>query len=515
MFPHEQQDKIELLARQTGNELQTVKRLRVFTFDPTASPEERKAQRNKAVNSLKALEQIKDHPAVEGNPFVNYLNTLHNTTAANPNALAESQALNPYFGSIHVPLDLTDFIEQELTGSDGNHVILTGHAGDGKSTIGLELYKHLKQLPMQEPLAEPLKTIEEIPMDGGGTISLIKDMSELSAEERIGNVLKAAQDGNEKHRWFIISNTGTLLNTLQEVAQQAEQNWYELESRILTLLEKPDPEVLELLGSRFTLLNLARVDNIGTAGKLLEKLLLPEHWQPCEGCDIFASCPIYCNVKALQEHQELVKERIEWIYRRFFEYGHRLTVRQISAHLAYSLTAGLHYHELRELASQAVSPELTEYLFFNRFFGYRGTKEDRQARRLTAVHMLLPLEMGAKPYLALERRLWMGESGVLPELPSVLKPLLKEIKARTHTSSGDDNISPSRMRQQLRRMFYLFGDFPKELHGFLASFLESQMSKLNKGECYAFGPSFNRTTGKLEEKAFRIKITKIGKRVTM
>lgn len=56
--------KIELLARQTGNEFQTIKRLRVFPVDPTASQEERKAQRNKAVNSLKALEQIKDHPNV-------------------------------------------------------------------------------------------------------------------------------------------------------------------------------------------------------------------------------------------------------------------------------------------------------------------------------------------------------------------------------------------------------------------------------------------------------------------
>ncbi len=95
----------------------------------------------------------------EGNPFVNYLNTLHNTTAANPNALAESQALNPYFGSIHVPLALTDFIERELTGSAGNHVILTGHAGDGKSTIGLELYKRLKQIPMTRALGEPLKPL--------------------------------------------------------------------------------------------------------------------------------------------------------------------------------------------------------------------------------------------------------------------------------------------------------------------------------------------------------------------
>ncbi len=56
--------KIELLARQTGNEFQTIKRLRVFPVDPTASQEERKTQRNKAVNSLKALEQIKDHPNV-------------------------------------------------------------------------------------------------------------------------------------------------------------------------------------------------------------------------------------------------------------------------------------------------------------------------------------------------------------------------------------------------------------------------------------------------------------------
>jgi serine/threonine protein kinase len=32
--------------------------------DPAVSPEERKAQRNKAINSLKALEQIKDHPNI-------------------------------------------------------------------------------------------------------------------------------------------------------------------------------------------------------------------------------------------------------------------------------------------------------------------------------------------------------------------------------------------------------------------------------------------------------------------
>ncbi len=40
----------------------------------------------------------------------------------------------------------------------------------------------------------------------------------------------------------------------------------------------------------------------------------------------------------------------------------------------------------------------------------------------------------------------------------------------------------------------------------------TRLSKLNKGECYAFGPSLNQMAGKLEEKAFRIKITAVGKR---
>lgn len=41
----------------------------------------------------------------------------------------------------------------------------------------------------------------------------------------------------------------------------------------------------------------------------------------------------------------------------------------------------------------------------------------------------------------------------------------------------------------------------------------TRLSSLNKGECYAFGPSFNQKTGQLEEKAFRIKITALGERI--
>ena len=411
---------------------------------------------------------------IEGNPFVNYLNSLHNTTAANDNALAESQALHPLFGSIHIPLELTDYIEQQLRLEQGSHVILTGHAGDGKSTIGLELYKRLQHLPMDTPLDRPLDVIESISCDNEKTITLIKDMSELSGEERIDTVLKTMQEDGSR-RWFLISNTGTLLNTLEAIAQRRQVNWLELESQVLALLEQRDPGILELKGARFILINLARIDNIHIAGQLLEKFIAPEHWQPCEECDIHAVCPIYCNVQALQAHKDIVKERIGWLYRRLFEYGYRLTVRQMSAHLAYSITAGLHYHVLREMASQAVPYPPENFLFFNRFFGYCGPKEEPKAQRLTAVQMLMPLEMGAKPYSPLERRLWMEESGHLPQIPDALQPVREQLIKKAISGSGDEAVSTSRIRQQIRRMFFLFGELPKDLFDFLPNFLGSQI----------------------------------------
>ena len=412
--------------------------------------------------------------AIEGNPFVNYLNSLHNTTAANDNALAESQALHPLFGSIHIPLELTDYIEEQLTLDEGSHVILTGHAGDGKSTIGLELYKRLKGLSMGEPLDRPLDIIEEISGDNGKTVTLVKDMSELSGEERSDTVRKAMQE-RDGQRCFLISNTGTLLNTFKVVAGEQQINWMELENRILTLLEQRDPGVLELGEARFTLINLARIDNIHIAEQLLEKFIASERWQPCEDCDIQTACPVYCNVKALQAHKDIVKERVALLYRRLFEYGHRLTVRQMSAHLAYSLTAGLHYHELREIASQAVPHPPEDFLFFNRFFGYCGTKEEPKAKRMTAVQMLLPLEMGARPYSPLERRLWMDESGALPQIPDVLQAVQKQLVKKAASGSADRSVSPSRIRQQIRRMLFLFGAFPEDLLDFLPNFLESQV----------------------------------------
>ena len=86
------------------------------------------------------------------NTFVGYLNSLQRSSGGNENALAESQACNPLFAHIHVSHPLTTTILTELNSASGKHVILTGHAGDGKSTIALEVFKYLSEIPADQPL---------------------------------------------------------------------------------------------------------------------------------------------------------------------------------------------------------------------------------------------------------------------------------------------------------------------------------------------------------------------------
>ena len=139
--------------------------------------------------------------------FVSYLNSLHNVTAGNANALAEYQATNTFFGDIYEPIPVTASIYQRLTLSDEVVVVLTGHAGDGKSTIALDILKTLMGVKLSEPLGRPPYPIEEIPYQGK-SINVVKDMSEHTAAERLEKFKDALSAGTGS--WLIVSNTGPL-----------------------------------------------------------------------------------------------------------------------------------------------------------------------------------------------------------------------------------------------------------------------------------------------------------------
>lgn len=419
-----------------------------------------------SINTLKVKEDLNE------NPFVTYLNSLHNITPNSENALAESQSINPFFGYIHVPSPkIVDYILNILNGTDKCHVILTGHAGDGKSTIGLEIYKKLKHLPAEEPLPKPLDAIEDILTETGRIITLVKDMSELSIGDRLRMLEEILETSK---RYFIISNTGTLLETFRKCFDN-DTEAIKFETKLLGAIDSKGTKTLPFSGAQFDIINLTQIDNIDLAGKILKRMINTQLWMCCEGCEHEAKCPLYKNVKLMQDNFEIIHERILLVYRRMFEYAERLTLRQVSAHLAYIITSGLTCERINELVIKPSSPLDTEFMFFNRFFGDNGVSPDLIADQLKAVRAISNQEFGSRPCPSIERMLWV-QSEVNPT--TFYSCQYGEFEGLRNIGTGSsviDNIHEENARQQIRRMLYFLEPFEDDEGIYVRTFLNSPM----------------------------------------
>ena len=409
------------------------------------------------------------------NPFVAYLNSLQNTTGSNENALAEAQAHSRFFAVIHVRSAVAEFARQQITGSERRHIILTGHAGDGKSTIALEVFKMLKGLPMEQPLEVPWKAVEEIQGGGKPPITMVKDMSELSAADRLGVLTRACS--NSAERFFIVSNTGTLLETFRAMTQNSG-HWSELEHSLLEALSAKPPASLTHSVGVFDLVNLVQIDNLNTALDIFQRMLDEKSWSPCLSQPCQAACPIYRNVRLLSANGPLIRERVGAVYRRLFEYGDRLTLRQMTAHLAYAITSGLSCQDVVGHSLQPIAPPITDFLFFNRFWGEGAGGFDARSLQLKAVRVLKRVGVGRRLLPTLERKLWMrDEDEPLPTIPPDLHPLFIGLRQDGRRLERAEGLQPVQGRAQTRRLLFFFGQFqqPDLAREYIATFLNSRM----------------------------------------
>lgn len=403
--------------------------------------------------------------------FVGYLNSLQRSSAGNENALAESQACNPQFTHIQVSHPLTQIILSELKNSSGKHVILTGHAGDGKSTIALEVYKYLAEIPVDQPLSDPLKTRENIP---DLSISIIKDLSERQkskdnelVEELVGGVT----------RFLLVSNTGTLLDLFRNYSSRFGFNEVMLESEVLNAISAERGEGdLTLGNTQFRVFNLARMDNLHIARQIFEKMMSPERWSDCADRDCRPTCPICMNVDLIQNNKKRIFDRIFLAYRRMYEYGTRLTMRQITEHLAYLVTSGLEESDVEVMRQKNAAPRKIEYMFFNRFFGDDGRTEHTSAQQMQAIIEVKRQRFGERPCPTWERRLWLRSHSHQFQLK--VEDCDAEFESlRDHGSrSGNDNrlgLTPDLAREQVRRMLYFLYDFTPEEQSYLSQYLNS------------------------------------------
>jgi hypothetical protein len=390
------------------------------------------------------------------NDFIAYLNSLHSVRANGGNALAESQAVNPFFGDLYEPFPLVDPLKKLLRDQADHVVILSGHAGDGKSTVALDVYKALRGLDSLEPLTTPLREREPIAL-GTRAVTIVKDMSELSTEQRQDWLREAFTAGSGS--WLIVSNTGPLLNSLREYGK--DRGRPEAENDILALLDQPlnaerlEEHALAGFGKPLIVLNLSRFDNTELGTRLLGRLINHPGWQGCDGCPAQTHCPIGLNRRAVCDAGELAAQRLRWLYRRISAYEQRLTLRQIVAQLAFSLTGGMSCAQAKaavELGSAGgaapATDALAEIVFSEGFFGYRAGRPWPDGQGLRAVELAHRSHFGGPVSPELDRLMQSSPGDAWFELPACFHDLAETWrKARK---------SPS-MRAALRRLLLVFG----------------------------------------------------------
>lgn len=372
--------------------------------------------------------------AAAGNRFVCYLNSLSSASAGNENATAEAQTSNPLFERIRVPNKLARLLFNKLV-EERQSVILTGNAGDGKTTIAAEVYQRLTRQPM------PVNRRVEV-FDKG--VVIVKDMSELPAAERAQVLAEAAR--SQERVYLIVSNTGTLLESARHLSLDGIEP-HELRSQLLTALESD--EVTPILNGRLHLLNVGRSDSIDTACEVFRRMMEAENWGECQACDLSGRCPIFTNVLLVQDNKDVVLRRTELAYRRLYEYGVRLTMRQMTGHLAYALTAGRDCADIRRLSDIALADCLTGSLFFNRFFGDDGQQSPPEAAQLLAVKHVRDSEFGVMLDPEFERSLWGRDTGTV-RLKGAALVQYKKLK-------GDSDAPNAAARRQVRRLVYFMG----------------------------------------------------------
>lgn len=405
--------------------------------------------------------------------WINYINSLHNATGQNQNALAESQALNPFFGQIVVHLELMQKqLCDILMAPNPAIVILTGHAGDGKSTLALDVFKSLKGIPLTAALEQPLEA-EEVITTVGHQIHIIKDLSEVPLLERAKLI-----DGyiSSQAHALVIANTGPLLNTLQKLAEDhGIKNKSNLESQILSILQdarpfSPDTHRLDAFSELpLYILNLNQTDNLPYAMQLAQKIAQHKEWDKCVYCPSQSYCPINKNIAWINTGDTL--KRIERIYRRLIDYGQRYTLRQLSGHIAFSITAGMECKEIRSLSTLYRTQDYADDLLPNSFFGYRGEKNRLDAQALRIIQDLNQLHLGARPHLQFDKLLPEGGKKVYKNRQLDYEALQSLFRLRNNYEKPPLRSS---VRLALRRFLY-FSLEPSQMNeSYFTHFLNSE-----------------------------------------
>jgi hypothetical protein len=272
-----------------------------------------------------------------------------------------------------VPISVCDYIISSINDNEPHIIILTGHAGDGKTSI---MFQVIDRLGADVSFLEP---VQEVVSESGKSICCIKDFSELSDSRKKEILSEAISLLSQGKYVFMVANTGPLINTFGSLFSEKDER-DEAKMALIEAMDSNDGEIKELYGYRMAVINVAAIENTGFAKQYLTKVMSPELWSPCHDCPKREYCHILRNKELLEENKERALEFIEFFYIWQTEYGTRLTIRSMTEQLAYMMTGGDDCSDIKPAIAH-------EKLFPNLFFGYEGVVSNPLADNVLAVRL--------------------------------------------------------------------------------------------------------------------------------
>lgn len=393
------------------------------------------------------------------NNYIKYLNSLNNANSSNENAIAESQISNPYYEKIRVDRNIGQYIIQKIKHSP-NVVILTGHAGDGKTSLLYQILKSLDVLTgnsiskFQEVHSKQLNT----------TIFYVKDMSELNKEEQVSVLKRALDIKNQGGSSILVSNTGPLLEAFKGLEQTYPTgvSITEIEMNLLKLMDENKGDIGKVGKHDVLLINIARIDNVIIVPRLIRNLLAEELWIECSKCESKQKCPIYHNYLSVKENYVNVEKFISSYYRWLYETDRRLTIRQILSQISYSITGNLTCDDIKNKSNRNM---LFNYHFSNLFFGYIGVTKSKDALQIRAIQELQNLQLDSKE-LPNDYSIFVREdfSFLTRTVREIIQPTWSH-KMRGYTTLSSDLLKSEEareLRKAVRRAQILFGNHDED-----------------------------------------------------
>lgn len=400
------------------------------------------------------------------NEFIDYLNSTNNIGGNSTGSLAETQVKSPFYDYVKIDRRIGTRISNEILEGNYKSYILTGHAGDGKTSILVQILKKLDLLNTDVGL-EIAHEYENV--------FYVKDMSEIPEQEQVTLLEKTLICPQHGKTGILVSNTGPLLNAFLKLAKRkknemgeelSDEERIELQSIILSQLDKNEDKEIMVAGYRFILVNIARVDNVTFATRILKKILDSRLWSKCDECPSRNKCPIVNNQRLLLTQFERVSIFIDNYYRYLYENDKRMTIRQMVGQISYGITGNLTCEKVSK--AMLKEPQFT-YNFANLFFGYKGLDLDKDSLQIKGIEHIQALCLD-RIALNVDYRLFVSNdySFFSDDIGAIVSELFQ--KSRKHFQVLEESsemhfnqqAGTAKVRSAIRRFYLIFGlDYPE------------------------------------------------------